>query len=97
MPMKLLDFLQLPIMQLLRKFHLNILTTEGEGDNILGLTLKKSQILKSVKNCTTPYHEQVKLPPPLLPGGNPRVWFRQNFNFPPEMGSFLTQVLYLQR
>ena len=37
--MKLLDFLQLPIVQLLRKFHPNISTNEGEGDNVLGLTL----------------------------------------------------------
>ena len=45
--MKLLDFLQLPIVQVLRKFHGNILTNEGEGDNYLGLTLEKSQVLKS--------------------------------------------------
>ena len=31
--MKLLDCLRLPIVQLLRKFHSNILTNEGEGDN----------------------------------------------------------------
>ena len=40
MAKKLLEFLQLPIVQLLRKFHLNILTDEGEGDNFLGLTLE---------------------------------------------------------
>ena len=45
--MKLLDFLQLLIVQLLRKFHSNILKNEGAGDNFLGLTLEKSQILKS--------------------------------------------------
>ena len=45
--MKLLDFLQLLIVQLLKKFHENILKNEGAGDNFLGLTLKKSQILKS--------------------------------------------------
>ena len=45
--MKLLDFLQLPIVQLLRKFYCNILENEGAGDNFLGLTLEKSQILKS--------------------------------------------------
>ena len=45
--MKLLDFLQLFIVQLLKKFHLNILKNEGAGDNFLGLTLEKSQILKS--------------------------------------------------
>ena len=43
--MKLLDFLQLLIVQLLKKFHENILKNEGAGDNFLGLT--KSQILKS--------------------------------------------------
>ena len=45
--MKLLDFLQLLIVQLLKKFHLNILKNEGAGDNFLGLTLEKSQIFKS--------------------------------------------------
>ena len=45
--MKLLDFLQLLIVQLLKKFHWNILKNEGAGDNILGLTQEKSQILKS--------------------------------------------------
>ena len=45
--MKLLDFLQLLIVQLLKKFHENILKNEGAGDNFLGLTLEKSQILKS--------------------------------------------------
>ena len=43
----LLDFLQLLIVQLFKKFHLNILRNEGAGDNFLGLTLEKSQILKS--------------------------------------------------
>ena len=46
MVMKPLDFFQLPIVQLLKKFHSNILTNEG-GDNFLGLTLEKLQILKS--------------------------------------------------
>ena len=45
--MKLLDFLQLLILQLLRKFHRNIFKNNGEGDSFLGLTLEKSQILKS--------------------------------------------------
>ena len=45
--MKLLDFLQLLIVQLLKKFHLNILKNEGAGDNFLGLTQEKSQILQS--------------------------------------------------
>ena len=45
--MKLLDFLQLLIIQLLKKFHRNILKNEGVGDNFLGLTLEKSKILKS--------------------------------------------------
>ena len=45
--MKLLDFLQLLIVQLLKKFHPNILKNEGAGDNFLGLTLAKSPILKS--------------------------------------------------
>ena len=45
--MKLLDFLQLLIVQLLKKFHRNILKNEGAGDNFLGLTQEKSQILKS--------------------------------------------------
>ena len=45
--MKLLEFLQLLIVQLFKKFHLNILKNEGAGDNFLGLTLAKSQILKS--------------------------------------------------
>ena len=44
--MKLLDFLQLFIPQLLKKFHPNIFKNEGAGDNFLGLTLVKSQILK---------------------------------------------------
>ena len=44
--MKFLDFLQLPIVQLLGKFHRNILKNEVAGDNFLGLTLEKSQILK---------------------------------------------------
>ena len=43
--MKLFDFLQLLIVQLLKKFHRNILKNEGVGDNFLGLTLEKSQIL----------------------------------------------------
>ena len=34
--MKLLDFLQLLIVQLLKKFHSNILKNEGAGDNFLG-------------------------------------------------------------
>ena len=45
--MKLLDVLNLPIVQLLRKFHCNILKNEEAGDNFLGLTLEKFQILKS--------------------------------------------------
>ena len=45
--MKLLDVLQLLIVQLLKKFLKNILKNEGAGDNFLGLTLEKSQILKS--------------------------------------------------
>ena len=45
--MKLLDSLQILIVQLLKKFHENILKNEGAGDNFLGLTLEKSQILKS--------------------------------------------------
>ena len=45
--MKLLDFLQLLIVQLLKNFHRNILKNEGAGDNFLGLTQEKSQILKS--------------------------------------------------
>ena len=45
--MKLLDFLQLIIVQLLKKFLWNILTNDGAGDNFLGLTQEKSQILKS--------------------------------------------------
>ena len=45
--MKLLDFLQLRIVQLLKKFHWNVLKNEGAGDDFLGLTLEKSQILKS--------------------------------------------------
>ena len=45
--MKFLDFLQLLIVQLLKKFHWNILTNEGAGENFLGLTQEKSQILKS--------------------------------------------------
>ena len=44
--MKLLDFSQLPTVQLFRKFHCNILKNEGAGDSFLGLTLEKSQILK---------------------------------------------------
>ena len=44
MVMKLLDFLQLPIAQLLRSFNEIF---QREGDNILGLTLEKSQILES--------------------------------------------------
>ena len=47
MAMKLLDFLQLPIVQLFVKFHSNMLRNEGEGDNILGLTLEISKSLKS--------------------------------------------------
>ena len=47
MVMKLLDFLQLPVVQLLRKFLLSILTNDGEGVNFSGLNLEKSQILKS--------------------------------------------------
>ena len=45
--MKLLVLLQLLIVQLLKKFHRNILKNEGAGDNFLGLTQEKSQILKS--------------------------------------------------
>ena len=45
--MKLRDFLQLLILQLLKKFHWNIMKNEGAGDNFLGLTQEKSQILKS--------------------------------------------------
>ena len=45
--MKLLDFLQLLIVQLLKKFHRNILKNEGAGDNFLGLSQEKLQILKS--------------------------------------------------
>ena len=33
MVMKVLDFLQQPIVQLLRKFHRNISANEGEGHN----------------------------------------------------------------
>ena len=45
--MKLLDFLQLLIVQLLKRIHPNIFKNEGAGDNFLGLTLAKSQVLKS--------------------------------------------------
>ena len=45
--MKLLDFLQLLIVQLLKKFYQSILKNEGVGDDFLGLTLEKSHILKS--------------------------------------------------
>ena len=45
--MKLLDFLQLYIAQVLKKFHQNIMKNEGAGDNFLELTLEKLQILKS--------------------------------------------------
>ena len=45
--MKVLDFLKLLIMQLLKKFHRNILQNEGAGGNFLGLTLEKPQLLKS--------------------------------------------------
>ena len=45
--MKLLDFLELLLVQRLKKFNRNILKNEGAGDNFLGLTLAKSQILKS--------------------------------------------------
>ena len=45
--LKLLDFLQVLIMQLLKRFHWNILKNEGAGDNFLRLTQEKSQILKS--------------------------------------------------
>ena len=45
--MKLLDFLQLLIAQLVKKFHRNILKNEGAGDDFQRLTLEKSQILKS--------------------------------------------------
>ena len=44
---KHIDFLQLPIMQLLRTFYCNILKSERRGDNFLGPTLEKSQIPKS--------------------------------------------------
>ena len=47
MVMKLLEFLQLPIVHFLRKFHSKILTNEGKGDNSLGLTLEKSEFLES--------------------------------------------------
>ena len=45
--MKLLDFFQLLIVQLLRKFIEIFLKNEGAGDNFLGLTLEKLQILNS--------------------------------------------------
>ena len=38
--MKLADFLQLFIVQLLKKFRRNIFKNEGAGDNFLGLTLE---------------------------------------------------------
>ena len=44
---KLLDFLQLLILQFLKKFHLKFLKNEGAGDNFLRLTVEKSQILKA--------------------------------------------------
>ena len=47
MAMNLLNFLQLPIVQLFQTFHLYTLINKGEGDILLGLTLEKSQILKS--------------------------------------------------
>ena len=45
--MKLLDFLQLLIVQLLKKDSLTCFENEGAGDNFLGLTHEKSQLLKS--------------------------------------------------
>ena len=59
--MKLLDFLQLLIVQLLKKFHRNILKNEGAGDNFLGLTLEKSQILKS--QLSRPKEQKFSPPP----------------------------------
>ena len=53
--LKFLDFLLLPMMQLLTKFRPNILAIERERDIFLGLTLEKSQVLKpqiSRKNST---------------------------------------------
>ena len=44
---KLLDCFLLPIVQLLRNFHWNILANEEERDNFLGLIVEKLQILKS--------------------------------------------------
>ena len=43
MAKKLLDFLQLTIVQLLRKFHRNILFNEGKGGDFLGRSLESSQ------------------------------------------------------
>ena len=45
MVMKLLEFLQLPIMQLL-KTVIEYFNKKGEGDNFRTLTLEKSQILE---------------------------------------------------
>ena len=45
--MKPLDFLQLIILQLLKKSYQTVLKNEVAGGNFLGLTLEKSQILKS--------------------------------------------------
>ena len=47
MTMKPFEFLLLPIVQLLIKFHCNTFTNEVEGDNFPGLTLSISQIIKA--------------------------------------------------
>ena len=50
MAMKFLDFLLLAIVQLLMKFHLNILLNEIEGDNFLALT-KQSCRFSTLNFC----------------------------------------------
>ena len=46
--MRLLDFLQLRIVKLFRKFHRNILKNEGAGENFLGFTMERSQNSQSI-------------------------------------------------
>ena len=46
MAMKLVIFLLLLILQLLKEFHETMLTKEGDGGNFLEVTLEKSQILQ---------------------------------------------------
>ena len=62
MKMKLLEFLPLPFVQLLRKFHRHITTNERESDNMLGHTLENSQTLISQswrKSCKFEYFANI--------------------------------------